>query len=149
MNSLPLTACDRVSRYCDWIPELEPRSGASAQFKTILILFPHPDVVGVSRIVETAQVRVKPLCVARGLLIGEFHPGPPQQPGLWNSNFRPFASPLRLLGIRHMVSSDFPFLQTDGTLVLEYLKRFGNDVPLHLEKEYTKPRAVLGFRLIV
>jgi uncharacterized protein DUF6875 len=126
---------DRLSRYSDWFPELEPRSGSGAQFKTILNLFPQPDVIGVSKIMESVRARLKASFVARGLMIGEFHPGPPEQPGLWNSEFRPLASPIPLLGIRYMVPSDFPFLQNDGTLVLEYVKRFGNDVPEHLREK--------------
>jgi hypothetical protein len=124
-----------ASRYCDWFPTLEPCSGLSGQFKTILILFPQPDVAGVSRVVESAQALLKTSCVTRGLMIGEFHPGPPRQPGLWNSDFRPLLSPIPLLGLRHMVPSDFAFLENDGSLVLEYVKRFGKDVPLHLQEK--------------
>jgi len=42
-----------------------------------LVLFPQPDVADLSRIIERAQASLKASCVARGLMIGEFHPGPP------------------------------------------------------------------------
>ena len=128
-------ASDRLSRYSDWFPEIEPRSEPGSQFKTILNLFPQPNVAGVSLIMETVRARLKASFVARGLMIGEFHPGPPRQPGLWNSEFRPLASPVPLLGIRHMVPSDFPFLQNDARLVSEYVKRFANEVPDHLREQ--------------
>lgn len=136
-----------VSRYCEWFPMLEPRSGGGVQFNTILILFPGPDVTALSRTIEAVQARLKPSCVAHGLMIGEFHPGPPAQPGLWNRAFRPFFSPIPLLGIRHMVSSDFGFVENDPSLVLEYLRRFGNEVPSHIRNKVKAAACRFGIQV--
>ena len=72
--------------------------------------------------------------VRKGLMIGEFHDGPPPKPGLWNPDFRPLRSPVPLLAIRHMVPTDFPFLRDDDTTVAAYLQRFGDRVPTHLRE---------------
>jgi hypothetical protein len=58
-------------------------------------------------------------------MIGEFHPGPPPAPGLWNADFRPMRSPLPLLAVRHMVAADTPFLRGDPEHLAAYRRRFG------------------------
>lgn len=115
--------------YRDWFAELEPKRGPGAQFKTIVVLFPDLTEFGV---VDRAQELLKPRYTRDGLMLGEFHPGPPQKAGLWNPVFRPLHSPVPLLAIRHMVPTDFPFLRDDDTTVAAYLERFGDRVPTHL-----------------
>ncbi|MGM1058434.1 DUF6875 domain-containing protein [Saccharothrix sp. Mg75] len=115
--------------YRDWFTELEPRTGPGAQFKTILVLF--PDLVEFD-VVDRTQQLLKAEYTRMGLMLGEFHPGPPQKAGLWNPAFRPLTSPVPLLAIRHMVPTDFPFLRDDDETVAAYLQRFGDRVPTHL-----------------
>lgn len=55
------------------------------------------------------QPSLKPEFVERGLMLGEFWPGHPDS-GLHNESFRPLASPLPMLAMRHMVLSDLGFL---------------------------------------
>ncbi|MFT7839286.1 hypothetical protein Q5530_24340 [Saccharothrix sp. BKS2] len=117
--------------YRDWFTELEPRTGPSAQFKTILVLFPDLTDFGV---VDRAQQELKPEYTRDGLMLGEFHPGPPEKAGLWNPAFRPLHSPVPLLAVRHMVPTDFPFLRDDDSTVAAYLQRFGDRVPAHLRE---------------
>jgi len=117
--------------YRDWFAELEPKEGPGAQFKTIVLLFPDLTEFGV---VDRAQELLKPQYTRDGLMLGEFHPGPPQKAGLWNPVFRPLHSPVPLLAIRHMVPTDFPFLRDDDTTVAAYLERFGDRVPTHLRE---------------
>jgi hypothetical protein len=64
-------------------------------------------------------------------MVGQFHPACPQ-PGLWSEDFRPLQAPIPLLAIRHMVSSDLPFLMSDERHILEYMKRFAPGVPSHV-----------------
>ncbi|QFZ19884.1 DUF6875 domain-containing protein [Saccharothrix syringae] len=117
--------------YRDWFGLLEPRTGPGAQFKTILVLF--PELTGFD-VVDRAQRALKPDYTRDGLMLGEFHPGPPQKGGLWNPEFRPLHSPVPLLAIRHMVPTDFPFLRDDDDTVAAYLQRFGDRVPAHLRE---------------
>jgi hypothetical protein len=135
---------DMVGHYRDWFLDLPPVSGPSTQFKTILILF--PDLAGpeLHPIIDGAQRMLKQAYVAKGLMIGEFHDGPPDKAGLWNSSFRPLRSPVPLLAIRHMVATDFPFLSLDDDHVTAYLQLFGDRIPPHLQPQVSAATARLG-----
>lgn len=128
----PGQVADLLVRYRDWFAELEPRTGPEAQFKTVLVLFPDLPADRVHEVVDGAQQVLKALFVPAGLMVGEFHDGPPDKPGLWNPDFRPLHSPVPLLAIRHMVPTDFLFLQHTEAFVAVYLARFGSRVPGYL-----------------
>ncbi|HEX2133002.1 MAG TPA: hypothetical protein VHH15_15745 [Actinophytocola sp.] len=139
----PEEIADTVSHYRDWFLDLSPRTGSGAQFKTILVLFPEltrPDLP----VIDAAQRLLKAAYVARGLMIGEFHDGPPDKAGLWNAEFRPLRSPVPLLAIRHMVATDFPFLSLDDDHVAAYLQLFGDRVPPHLRGQVRQASSRLG-----
>ncbi|MFI6725660.1 DUF6875 domain-containing protein [Streptomyces atratus] len=115
--------------YRDWFVELARQHGGAAQHTTILVLFPDLPRDRVVEIVENTQELLKADYVSRGLMIGEFHDGPPAKGGLWNPEFRPLKSPVPLLAIRHMVPTDLPFLKDDPEQLAEYLRRYGKDTP--------------------
>jgi hypothetical protein len=104
---------------------LPPTEGPDALLKTILILFP---TVTVYNMIDEAQRRLKKEFVAMGLMIGQFYPGC-EEPGIRNPQFRPLQSPLAILAIRHMVSSDFPFLTAKVEWVEKYLQKFAQSIP--------------------
>lgn len=131
--------------YRDWFRQLPPTGGPAAQFKTILLTLPDIPAPAGNHIVDATQARLKPRYVADGLMIGEFHSGPPAKAGLWNPDFRPLRSPLPLLAIRHMVPSDFPFLADDADLVANYLRIFGATTPQSLRDRVAA--AARGFGL--
>jgi hypothetical protein len=133
-----------VAQYRDWFLDLAPTSGPSAQFKTILVLFPELAGPDLHPVIDAAQRTLKQTYVSRGLMVGEFHDGPPDKAGLWNSTFRPLRSPVPLLAIRHMVATDFPFLSLDDDQVAAYLQLFGNRVPTHLQPQVAAATARLG-----
>jgi len=124
-----------LTRYRDWFVGLEPRTGAAAQFKTIVVLFPELDSPEGRALIDATQQLLKSEYVAHGLMIGEFHNGPPDKPGLWNPEFRPLRSPVPLLAIRHMVPTDLPFLRDDQQHVAAYLTRFADRVPAYLTSQ--------------
>jgi len=124
---------ESVMRYRDWFLKIEPQSKKKAYFKTMLMLFPDIQVEDASKIVDVVQQKLKPEFVAKGLMIGQFHPSCPE-PGLWNQDFRPLQSPVPMLVIRHMVLSDFPFLKQDEGLISSYRSVFGDAV----SKEYRR-----------
>ncbi|MEU7531477.1 DUF6875 domain-containing protein [Saccharothrix sp. NPDC042600] len=128
----PAELAELLLHYRDWFAELEPRSGPGAQFKTILVLFPELREPADWSVVDRTQELLKPEYTANGLMVGEFHPGPPDKAGLWNPVFRPLNSPVPMLAIRHMVPTDFPFLRDDDVTLAAYLERFGDRVPTHL-----------------
>jgi prolyl-tRNA editing enzyme YbaK/EbsC (Cys-tRNA(Pro) deacylase) len=129
------TVIARIMKYRDWFLDIEPRAGFEAQFKTILVLFPDVPLSAVARLIDAAQERLKPEYVAKGLMIGEFHPLPPNKAGLWNPDFRPLRCPVPLLAIRHMVPTDFAFLKDETRFVAAYLELYGDQVPVHLREQ--------------
>ncbi|HEX8244311.1 MAG TPA: hypothetical protein VF541_12460 [Longimicrobium sp.] len=118
-----------VRSFRDWFLELEPAEGRDAQYKSINILFPDIPASEVGRLIDGTQERLKPVYVRDGIMIGEFHPGPPQKAGLWNKDFRPLKSPIPLLSIRHMVATDFAFLRDRREFMEAYLSAFADKVP--------------------
>ena len=128
----PDTLDELLLVYRDWFRQLPPVAGPAAQFKTILLTLPDLPAEAANAIVDVTQARLKPRYVAEGLMLGEFHDGPPDKGGLWNADFRPLHSPVPLLAVRHMVSSDFPFLADDADAVATYLRLFGANVPTML-----------------
>ncbi|MFF5250933.1 DUF6875 domain-containing protein [Streptomyces leeuwenhoekii] len=122
-------AAQALRGYRDWFVELARRNGSAAQYTTILVLFPDLPRDRVVEIIENTQVLLKADYVSRGLMIGEFHDGPPAKGGLWNPEFRPLKSPVPLLAIRHMVPTDLPFLKDDPEQLAEYRRRFDAQTP--------------------
>lgn len=104
---------------------LPPEQGPDSLLKAALIVF--PDVRDTS-FIDRVQQTLKPDFVAAGLMIGQFYSGC-SEPGLWSSTFRPLQSPVPLIAIRHMVSSDFPFLNSSAEWIEAYLRRFAPTVP--------------------
>lgn len=106
-------------------PELSPNSGKDAIFKAILAIF--PDLVNFDTI-EKVQSCGKSKFIAKGMMLGQFYPGC-AKPGLWNEDFKPLSSPLPMLAVRQMVSTDYPFLVDRPEWMAAYLKRFAPTVP--------------------
>lgn len=104
---------------------LPPESGPDSLLKAVFILF--PDVVDTA-LIDLVQQSLKSDFVDAGLMVGQFYTGC-TEPGLWNPDFRPLQSPIPLIAIRYMVSSDFPFLNTNSAWVESYLRRFAPTVP--------------------
>ncbi|GII96968.1 DUF6875 domain-containing protein [Sinosporangium siamense] len=117
--------------YRDWFVELAPRGSPRSLFTAILIAFPSLEKDDY-HLIDDAQRLLKPAYVQHGLMIGEFHDGPPDKGGLWNPEMRPLRCPVPLLAIRHMVSTDLPFLRDDPDSVAAYLRLFADSVPSHL-----------------
>ena len=128
---------DKVQRrglmaWRDRFRELEPRSGPSSLLKTLALVFPAAGPGEAERRLESLHRALKTAFVEQGLMLGEFHPGPPAKPGLWNQSFHPLRSPVPLLAIRFMVPSDLPFLVENPEWVRSYLERFADEIPQHL-----------------
>lgn len=115
--------------------ELEPTSGPALIFKTILCLFPDFLPEDLPLLIDDVQSRLKSEYVPHGLMVGEFHDGPPNKGGLWNPDFRPLRAPVPMLVIRNMVATDFAFLKDDPEMFGYYLRTFGNEVPAHLRAD--------------
>ncbi len=136
----PEEAYTQVMSYRDWFLELEPRQGKEAQFKTILMLFPNMQAEDAPGIIDSVQRKLKPGFVDKGLMIGQFHPHCPE-PGLWNQDFRPLQAPMPLLAMRHMVSTDFPFLRKEEQFISAYIRVFGATIPLSMQETIKEARS--------
>ncbi len=119
--------------YRDLFLQLDPQTGREAQYKTILVVFPHFSKEDCNELIDHVQRELKPEFVSKGLMIGQFHAAC-QESGLWNRNFRPLQSPLPMLVIRNMVISDYPFLLHDNSLVQSWKERFPGSYKNYLEK---------------
>ena len=143
-HATPESLAGALLVYRDWFRVLRPVDGPGAQFKTILLIFPDLDGAEAQAVVDETQARLKPQYVAEGLMLGEFHSGPPQKGGLWNPDFRPLHSPVPLLAIRHMVVTDLPFLIDDTAALGSYLERFGSTAPPALRQRAVEAAARTG-----
>ncbi|XVS62117.1 DUF6875 domain-containing protein [Actinosynnema sp. CA-299493] len=106
-----------MGHYRDWFTA---RTDPSEIHHALLVVFtaldPHE--------VERAQRRAKTSFARAGLMIGEFHDGPPAAGGIRNPAFRPLRSPLPLLAVRRMVTTDLPFLTDAPEHLTAYHSRF-------------------------
>ncbi len=123
---------------------LEPVSGNEAQFKSLMVLFPELSTQADAELIETAQAELQGRFVPNGLMVGEFHAGPPDKPGLWNPEFRPLHSPVPMLVIRHMVPTDVLFLKDSAPLFREYIKIYGNAVPERFRSHFEEAARRFG-----
>lgn len=137
-----------VRAYRDWFMEMEPQSGAAAAYKTVGIVFPDLNEEQYVSLIEDTQDALKSDYVHEGLMIGEFHPGPPSKGGLRNPDFRPLASPLPLLSIRHMVPTDFAFLHDRRDWMESYLARFAGLIPNAIAAEVRGAAEKWGFEYV-
>jgi hypothetical protein len=94
--------------------------------RATLLLFPDISAEEAPELIDGTKEELKAIFVQQGLMLGEFH-ARNESPGLHNSEFRPLRSPTPMLAIRHMVSTDFAFLNRsayDVTTRLRYLDAY-------------------------
>jgi len=101
--------------------------------KTVLVFFPELETAAASELVERTQRRRLADFVDQGLMLGQFYPSC-DAPGLWNPRFRPLRSPVPLVGMRHMVPTDLPFLVGEARFFAGYLALFRAHVPPQLQE---------------
>lgn len=114
-----------VLTYLNTFLELESTATEDAIYKSIILIFPDITHEDAPSTIDVVQKQLKPLFVASGLMLGEFH-NYNQTPGLHNTDFRPLHSPIPMLAIRFMVESDLPFLQNaeDPLYQTQYLQAY-------------------------
>lgn len=105
--------------------EIQPISGRESMYRTLLVLFPDLEVEAADALFKDVVSLCKTSFVEEGLMLGEFHKGPPEKYALHNKDFKPLFSPMPLLAIREMVHSDIAFLRDDETHYQAYVRKFG------------------------
>jgi hypothetical protein len=91
-----------------------------------LILFPDVSLEEAPELIDRTKEELKTKFIQQGLMLGEFHPRN-ESPGLHNPEFKPLRSPIPMLAIRHMVPTDFVFLnrpEYDTVTRLKYLEAY-------------------------
>ena len=98
---------------------------------------PEPDL---KAMVARVHARLRREFVASGFMVGDFWPDH-ETPGLHSPTFRPFASPVPMLGVRHVVPADLVFFITPdipADTQREYLELYGNHFAGRLNDYWSK-----------
>jgi hypothetical protein len=122
-------------------------AGDQHMLNTTLILFPDVSPEEAPDLIDRTKEDLKSSFVQRGLMLGEFHRRN-DSPGLHNPDFKPLRSPIPMLAIRRMVSTDFLFLNRsdyDVATRLRYLDAYlaAPGIPEHSRKEVERAAAAL------
>jgi hypothetical protein len=120
-------------------------------FHATLILFPDVSLEEAPDLIDRIKEELKPSFVQQGLMLGEFHRHN-ESPGLHNPDFKPLRSPIPILAIRRMVSTDFVFLnrsEYDDPTRLNYLKAYlaAPGIPEFSRQEVERAAASLRAKL--
>ena len=100
-------AAEQMMLLVDRFRALEPTAESKEEvYKTAILIFPEANR---DSFVDDLQRHLKPRFVAKGLMIGAFHPSS-QFSGLHNKQFFPRAAPFASVDIRMMVPEDLKFL---------------------------------------
>ncbi|MBO0854866.1 MAG: hypothetical protein J2P18_14025 [Nocardia sp.] len=101
-----------------------------------------PDLTDYQRI-DAAHRAYKSEAVREGLMLGQFYPGC-RVPGLWNRDFRPLDSPVPMLVLRPMMSTDYPFLAGRADWLYAYFTHVAPDIPRRLRWAIAERMVVEG-----
>lgn len=113
---------------------LHPTTGHNTIYRTIVILFPELTDAIADKLFIDVMNKCKTSFVQSGLMLGEFHGGPPDKYSLHNPNFKPLISPLPLLVIREMAPTDIEFLKESEDHYQAYVQKFGYLINKHDQK---------------
>ncbi|MEV0252008.1 DUF6875 domain-containing protein [Nocardia sp. NPDC050712] len=109
-------------------PELPPTEGGAAVLRTLITVL--PDLTDYT-LIDELHAELKTGFVEHGAMLGQFYPGC-DQPGLWNKDFHPLDSPIPMLVVRTMMTTDFPFLLARPEWMTAYVKKFAPSLPAHV-----------------
>ena len=112
-----------IRRGLDALKDIPARRG-DEHFRTVVIAFPNCGSETGIAMLERAIKRYKYYCLLHLRTMGLLHPAS-QQPGLWNSDFRPMTAPLPVLVIRYVVEQDARFIAHHHLQWGPYLLRYG------------------------
>ncbi len=94
--------------------------------QSTVIVFPDVSLSEAPELIDRTKEDLKTRFIEQGLMLGEFHANN-ESPGLHNPEFKPLRSPIPMLAIRHMVPTDFVFLdrlEYDASTRIKYLQAY-------------------------
>jgi heptaprenyl diphosphate synthase len=96
--------------------------GSNPALRSLVIVLPDLDENG-CQVLDDAHRAIKPIAVARGMMIGQFHPTC-TEPAARNAEFPVSRAPVPLVAIRAMALHDVLFLHGREDWFTEYHRRF-------------------------
>ena len=105
--------------------QVAPADSDDAIYKTIIVVFPDlPAERAGALFNDVLDQLAEPSYEEDGILFGPFYDGN-EGTALYNSNFRPFQSPVPFLFVRHTVLGDWKFFVDDDALLDRWARHFG------------------------
>jgi hypothetical protein len=121
----PPAVVELMSGYVRRFLDTQPSDGDNAKYKVIVVVFtdlPAARAQGVFD--DVLQHLAAPSYAADGVVFGPFYEGNTGT-ALYNSSFRPFASPVPFLFVRHTVISDWKFFLDNEESFNLWARHFG------------------------
>ena len=97
---------------------------ADPKRSALVVLFPRVARAD-AEVADRVQEALKPECVPRGLMIGQFHPLS-EEPGARNPAFPANRAPIVAIALRHMSHHDIVFLYRSAEMFHEYDARYAD-----------------------
>jgi hypothetical protein len=124
-----------MNGYKNLFLDTEPIDGEKANAKVIVVVFTDLEAERAQAVFDDVQKHLSvPSYADAGILFGPFFKGN-QGTALYNSNFRPFQSPVPFLFVRNGVVSDWKFFLDNDEMLPLWAHRFGESAVRALAEE--------------
>ena len=114
-----------MSGYRRRVLDAQPTDGDDAQYKVIVVVFTDVSADRAQAVFDDVLQHLAVRSYAEdGIVFGPFHENV-EGTAIYNSNFRPFRSPVPFLFVRHTVITDWKFFLDNEDLFSLWARRFG------------------------
>jgi hypothetical protein len=124
-----------INGYVRRFRDAQPVDGDDAKYKVIVVVFTDVSADRAQGVfAEVLEQLALPAYAEDGILFGPFYEGN-EGTAIYNSNFRPFQSPVPFLFVRNGVISDWKFFLDNEDLLNLWARRFGESAVHALAEE--------------
>jgi hypothetical protein len=114
-----------INGYRRLLLDAQPTDGNDVDYKVIVVVFTHLSADRAQGVFDDVMRQLAlPSYAEDGIVFGPFYEGH-QGTAIYNSNFRPFNSPVPFLFVRHGVVSDWKFFLDNEDWLNLWARRFG------------------------
>jgi Domain of unknown function (DUF6875) len=114
-----------MNGYVRRLRDAQPVDGDDAKYKVVVVVFTDLSADRAQRVfADVLEQLALPAYAEDGILFGPFYEGN-EGTAIYNSNFRPFQSPVPFLFVRQGVISDWKFFLDNEDLLNLWARRFG------------------------